>query len=1157
MKVGEFPGSKIAGSKTPDFKIPDYRIANFNIPDSQRTSLKIPSLKVLGCVLALTVSLAAQTFRGGIVGTVLDSTGASVADAKVTATNVGTGLSRNTVTGTDGDFTFPELPLGEYTISVTKEGFRTQTATSIHVGVGNPERVNVTLSPGQVSDKVEVTAEVPLVETTSNTLGGTIAAAQISELPINGRDFTKMLTMIPGSNADPSAVNDSPQSFGVFAVNGNRGRSNNFLIDGTDMNDGFRNDPAINQGGVFGIPATLLPVDAIQELPILNNTEAEYGRNSGSIVNIVTKSGTNNLHGSVFEYFRNNHVDARNFFNQKPAPANVFLNNQFGGSLGGPIIADKTFWFVAYEGQREKVGIPAPAVIPTQEQIANHTPVGGINPIIQNVLNLNPWTNGAPLPQFGDGGAGSDTSKTIETTTIATNRLDSLIAKIDHHVGKNDLLTGRYFFGDSDQSAPLAIVGGNLLPGYNTVVPTRVQIASLSFTHIFSPRLLVELRGGWNHFFETFSPQDKTLNPASLGLDTATNPGDFGLPVFNLGPACQLSIVGPCVPQQTSSFAQIGANKSVPRGRKDTNWQYFANFSNSSGKHNWKYGYEFRRTSVNQFFDSGHRGRLRFDTLDDFLAGVLQSNSSQVAGDSHRDTFQDNHAFYFQDNFRFNHKLTVNYGVRWDYFGVIGEKHDLFSILDPNVGLEQIGISGNPSSLYPKDYNNFSPRVGVAYDLFGTGKTIVRGGWGVAYDAFSQDFFSGQLPFNTNNAGPAFNGVGPRPITFGTPDSQALVVTPGPCGVNQIAVPGTTNGCTGTVFSGFTASDVFTVDQNIRTPYVQNYNLNIEQQLGSKVAVTVAYVGSQGRKLFHFIDINQVNPQTGVRPFDNGVTPPNGGQFGIVNQFESSASSGYNSLQAHLNLRNFHGLTSIVNYTWSHSIDTASDGQDYVPNAALPDNSFNQRAERGNSNFDARHRFSWIFNYKLPGSSQMPWLTSGWGMNGVLSIATGMPFNVNSFDGLNGTFEFSERPDLVGNPFSGTSTPFTFLNLTAFKAPCDVVDNVNFVCLSGPHFGSLGRNKFYGPHFRNFDFAFTKDNKITDRVGMQLRVDFFNVFNHPNFSNPLNPNDAVDYTTNGLDATGRGIGFLPVTVTPDVGAQNPYLGGGGPRNIEVAVRFTF
>src|SRR5581483_3597496 len=495
-----------------------------------------------------------------------------------------------------------------YNVTVTKEGFRTSTATSIPVGVGNPPSVRVTLTPGQVTEKIEVNAEVPLVETTGNTLGGTLEASQVSELPINGRDFTKMLVSIPGSNADPSSVNDSPGSFGVFSVNGNRGRSNNFLLDGTDMNDGFRNDPAINEGGVFGIPATLLPIDAIQEIAILNNTEAEYGRNSGSIVNTVTKSGTNDIHGTGFEYFRNDHLDARNYFNFRRDPItqeflrkNIFQNNQFGGSLGGPAIRDKTFWFLAYEGQREKVGIPAPATIPTQEQIALATPAGGINPIIQNILNLNPW---GPLPQYGNGGPGSDTPRTLSVTSNATNSLDSAIGKIDHHLGRNDLVTGRYFFGQSHQSAPLAIVGGNLLPGYNTVVPTRVQIGSLSLTHVISPHTLMEMRGGWNQFKETFTGEDVGLNPASVGLNTGNaffTPADYGLPVINV-----------------SGYAGLGANKSDPRGRVDTNLQYFTNFSVTAGSHSYKVGYEYRRTSVRQYFDLNHRGKLSFASLTDF-----------------------------------------------------------------------------------------------------------------------------------------------------------------------------------------------------------------------------------------------------------------------------------------------------------------------------------------------------------------------------------------------------------------------------------------------------------------------------------------------------------------------------------------------------------
>ena len=1094
--------------------------------------------KILAFVLLAAAALSAQTFRGGIVGTVVDSTGAAVAEAKVTATNVGTGLTRDITTGSSGDFSFPELPLGDYTVTVTKEGFRTQTATAVRVMVGNPALVNLTLTPGQVTEKVEVNAQVPLIETTSNTLGGTLEGQQMSELPVNGRDYMKMLTAIPGSNADPSAVNDSPGSFGVFSVNGNRGRSNNFLLDGTDMNDGYRNDPAINQGGVFGIPATLLPVDAIQEMAILNNTEAEYGRNSGSIVNIVTKSGTNQIHGTAFEYFRNNHLDARNYFNQKPDPANIFQNNQFGGSLGGPAIKDRTFWFLAYEGQRERVGIPAPATIPSQAMIAANTPSGGINPIVQNILNLDPW---GALPATGDN---PDGSQTFEVTTKATNRLDSVIGKVDHHLGRDDLFTARYFFGDSDQSAPLAIVGGNLLPGYNTVTPTRVQVVSLSLTHVISPRLLVELRGGWNRFRESFSPEDKSLDPASLGLNTVSSARDFGLPVISVG-----------------GLAGIGANKSVPRGRVDTNNQFFINFSRSSGKHNYKFGLEYRRTSVNQFFDLNHRGKLTFDSLADFLSGAA-SSGSQAVGNSRRHSYQNNYALYLQDGFRFTRRLTINYGVRWDYFGVFGEKDNLLSIFNPSIGLQQIGVRDAPGTLYPKDYNNFSPRIGVAYDVFGSGKTILRAGWGLAYDAFSQDFFAGQIPYNTSNAGPVFNGIGPRPIFFGTLDANALAVNPGPCASNQIQVPGTASECTGPVFGNFTASDVFSVAQNLRTPYVQNYNLNIEQQLTSKIGASVAYVGSRGRKLFRFRDINQATQVSGIvtHPFDLGPFTPSGTAFGFVNQFESSASSDYNSVQAKLMVRDLHGFTSGVNYTYSHAIDNASDGQDYAPNQAMPDNSFNPQAERGNSGFDVRHNFSFLFNYRFPSSQTMAWLTSGWGLDGVLSIRTGMPFTVSDFGNFNGSGEFIERPDLVGDPFASTSTPNAFLNLSAFQAPCPTaeLDVPNLACTGTPHFGSSGRNKFYGPRFRNLDVAFTKENKLTERVNMQLRVDFFNVFNHPNFANPVLPNFIVDWTTNGVDpATGRGTGFLPLTVTPDVGAQNPYLGGGGPRNIEVAVRFTF
>ncbi len=1080
--------------------------------------MRIRLALVLGVLLAITAIMQAQTFRGGIQGTVTDATGASIAGADVTVTSVDTGLTRTAQTDSAGNYAFTELPLGDYQVTASKAGFRTQTAKGIHVGVSMAERVNVQLTPGQVSEKVEVTAEVPLVETSSNTVGGTIEAVTVGELPVNGRDYTKLLQIVPGSTGDPSAVNDSPQSFGTVSVNGNRGRSNNFLIDGTDMNDGYRNDPAINEGGVFGVPATLLPVDAIAEMGILSGTQAEYGRNSGSVVNIVTKSGTNQLHGTVFEYFRNNHLDARNFFNTVSQPQAIFINNQFGGSLGGAIVKDKTFWYVAYEGAREKVGISTLAVVPTQADLT-----GATNPIIANLIAHNPW----PAPNITPNAAGDN----FQADTISTNRLDSVIAKIDQHIGKDNVLTGRYFFGDSSQSFPLGLVGGNFLPGYNTLTPTRVQIVSLSYTQVISSKLLIEYRGGYNRFAETFFPQDQMFDPRSIGLNTVSNPRDFGLP--------QIVISG---------FAAAGANRSLPRGRVDTNWQYFTNLSYNSGRHNIKVGYEIRRTSVNQFFDEGFRGKLSFSSLADFLSGTVDGGA-QVSGDSQRTTYENSHGVYFQDNFKWTRKLTLNYGMRWDYYGVIGEKKGRFSLLDPTKGLELVGTPGAPSSLYPKDYKNFGPRVGIAYDMFGTGKTILRAGWGLFYDAYSQDFFVGQLPFNTFNAGPAYNGIGPSPVLFGGPTAASL--TPVACGTpGSIAIPGSPL-CAPKVFGGFVASDVMTVAQNLVTPRIQNYNANVQQQLGDHAALTFGYVGSQGRHLFRFRDINQANILTGVRPFDSGPFRPDGGQFGIVNNFESTASSTYNSLQLSFSVRNFHGLTSTTNYTWAHSIDNASDGQDYAPNASLPDNSFNPSAERASSNFDVRHRFVWYWTYEVPWKTQgMKWLTSGWAVDGVVTLATGAPFTVNSFAGLNGTFEFVERPDIVGDPFAGTHLPDAFLNLTAFQAPCSG---------SGPtcHFGSEGRNAFRGPNYRDWDLAFVKNNSITERVKMQLRVDFFNILNRPNFSNPLNPSDAVDYTTNGLDANGRGQGFFGITATPDVGAGNPFLGGGGPRNIELALKFTF
>ncbi len=376
--------------------------------------------------------------------------------------------------------------------------------------MGSPTRADVKLSAGAVQERVEVTAEVPLVETASNTTGGTIEATQAMELPVNGRDFTKLLELVPGATSDPVGSTESAGSYGLFSLNGNRGRSNNYLLDGTDMNDGYRNLPSVNQAGVWGCPGTILPVDALAEIPVTGSPEAEFGRSAGATVNIVTKSGTNQIHGSAFEFFRDDALTARNYFNHLfpdggLQPKNSFTNHQFGGMLSGPIVSDSTFFLLAYEGQRENGACRRPGTVPTQDDIAANTPDGGVNPVIQSLLNAKPW---GPLPS-------SDGSVTFSTPF--NNISDNAIVKADQHLqifSPDDLLTGRYFYAHGMQSFPLGMLAtGTSAPGYNTLTPTHVNIVSLSYTSVPRSNLIVEFRGGYNRFLQQFLPAGHGAEP--------------------------------------------------------------------------------------------------------------------------------------------------------------------------------------------------------------------------------------------------------------------------------------------------------------------------------------------------------------------------------------------------------------------------------------------------------------------------------------------------------------------------------------------------------------------------------------------------------------------------------------------------------------------
>jgi hypothetical protein len=1134
------------------------------------------------CVALLTFVLlpvpsAAQTFRGTILGVVTDPSGSSIAGATITARNLDTGTIRTTVTTSDGTFRIPELPIGAYAVEVSFANFQTQITLGVRVDVAGESRVDVSLKTGTIAQQIQVQGDtLPEIEATSNTIGGTLVSKTVTDLPVNGRDYTKLIFLVPGVAGSPDQISDSPGSYGTFSMNGARGRANNFLLDGTDMNDGFRNDPAINEAGVFGTPATILPVEAVQELRVLSNYEPEYGRNAGAVINIVTKSGTNQYHGTGLEFFRNAATGARNYFNFDNEPKAPFLNHQYGGSVGGPIIKDKTFFFADYEGQHENVSSVGGACVPDPAQIAADG--GATNSVIAALLARNPW----PTPNI-PGTTSNDTScyvasdptqsfaNDVSVTNPGYNHLSSAIFKIDHNFNSTNILTGRYFFGDSVQSFPLALTGGNILSGFNTYTPTRVQLVSISYVRVVSPTKTNEARLGWNRFAEGFYPQDKAFQPSGIGLNTGTGYADSGLPVIDVG-----------------SFAQLGASDSDPRHRVDSNWHFIDNFSWSAGKHDMKFGYEFRRTTVSQFLGIDFRGELGFDDLPDFLAGNITDGGNQTAGNAVRNSAQDSHGLYFQDSFHLSRRFTINVGTRWDYMGIYHEKNNLVSNLGSIGNLVQPGTPTLPR-LYNPDYKNFAPRLSFAWDPMGTGKTVVREGLGIFFDAFSQDLFMDHLPENTYDPGLAYNPVGPAAMTSGT--AVATIVSGMP------------------VFTSFVpTTSIYVVDRNIRTPYMENFNLNIQHEIVKKVVVQIGYVGSEGHKLFRIRDINQPS-QAQVYSSDlannlalaaQGYTPSNPcipgsivagatvscvaavtrttyPQYAYVLQEETSANSNYHSLQSSIRLNNWHGVDSTFNYVWAHSLDNASDSEEFQPNASQPNDSTQPNLEYGNSNFDIRNRFTWNFVYRLP-TTQGSWqrLRNGWGINGIMNVQTGQPFQLNYFfeGDYSGSGEGYDRPDVVGPIAYNYHDPNNFLDVTSFAVPCtplpmapngtsiivnELAETSEQMCTPGTrHFGDEGRNSLRSAPFKQFDFSVFKDTKITERVNLQLRLETFNLFNHPNFANAFLPDFFADAAPGGTDpSTGLSVGHYALGATGDVGIGNPFLGSGGPRGMQLGVKVSF
>ena len=1060
-------------------------------------------------LLFATALATAQSYRGSIRGKVVDPSGGFIAGAKVTAKSSATGLTRDTLTDADGAFVLAELPAGQYVVVAESAGL-SPVAQNVVVNVGLDTTADFDLT--KVERKVEeVTvseALAPVVEESRDVLGEIVDHRLVNELPLNGRDFGKLVALVPGVTVEPAGVAGTQFGFGQFNINGNRDRSNNYLLDGTDNNDPYFNNSALNQVGITGAPATLLPIDAIQEFNLQSQFSAEYGRNSGSVVNIITRSGSNQFHGSAFEFLRNSALDARNYFNTDPRKTS-FQNNQFGGSLGGPILKDKTFFFGAYEGQRERVGsdfllgVPTAAEIAAAQQVAlaqidpntGNPFITSINPALLNILGFYP----------------SSSTGQIASVVRDKNDLDNFIAKIDHNLSNNEQLSGRYAFGRSQQTFPLGNNGGfgkgSRLPAFAQTSPTRVQVVSVSLLSTLSPSKINEVRFGYSRYRTSFSSLDANFDPSTLGPNFDLGTGKLGLPEFDFS-----------IPELENLGAQ---GFSVPRGRTSQTFQILDNFTFLHGRHTIKLGGEFRRAAVDNFNDNVERGIFQYspdgldpnpvvDVLANFFLGGVQDPFSFFVlantGNTHRTNYNNGLAFFAQDDFRARPNFTLNLGLRWEYFGPLSEKNNLLSNLAPDGTLALVGTHGL-DGVYRRDLNNFGPRLGFAWSV--TPSTVLRGGYGIYYDYVPMDLFIANF---TASAGVATNPIGPKPVF--------------PLGYDPTAFNGSNSGAP--ILNSITTGPftIFATPRDFPSPYIQNFNLNVQQKLGENASLEVGYVGSKGTRLVRLRDANQ--------PDENFNYPnPN---FASIDELTPISSSTYSSLQTTLRLQALHGFSGFASYIWGKSLDDASDGIDFTAGAAFPQDSNNLRAEHGASTFDTRQRFTAALNYDVPRWQGAGGFGSGWQLNWIVSAQSGRPIPIITSDDTTGRFYFNQRPNVVPgvNPILPHWNPVTgYLNPNAFSQPAFGT------------FGDLARDSIYGPNYWNLDFSVTKNTRLREKLNLQLRAEFFNIFNHPNFALP-----------NGSITPGQGPAGQ-ISQTPDVAQGNPGLGGGGPRVIQVGAKLNF
>jgi len=1070
---------------------------------------------VLFLIVSAVSICTSQIFPGRVTGRVVDAQGAVVAGASVKLANPSTGLERSVTTDETGEFNFPELALGSYDLTVSKPGFQTTILKGIRTSEGQVNTLTPVLKVGTVNTEVEVNSAPPLIQTETNSQGGQLTEEQVKALPIGNSDFTRLALTLPG------VVQNSNFAFAQYTINGSRARSNGFNIDGASNTDPSTYLPSINEGGNSATAATRLPLDAIQEVSVTSSgSGADLGQNAGSVMNAIVKSGTNQFHGSLYEIHRDAALDAANYFEDLAGkPKAPFVWNEFGGSAGGPLYIphvydgrNRTFLFGAYDGSRLRLGTTLRGNAPTATDIQT----------AENYLA----SQSIPVNQLGLNILGLYSNLGLSGPFVIDNRgqqaPDSFVIKLDHQISTKDSLSTRFLYGKGEDEFPgggPGPGGGSQLSPWFGVTPTHVANYAISEVHIFGPALLNTLRLGYNRFSQFQKGRDANVDPATIGLNTGVGPESFGIPEIDIGSGVR-SATDP------GRFANLGLQYGAG-GRVATSYQIADEVDFTHGRHAMKFGFNFLH-NYSDYTTVGSRGLLTFDGsqlgdtafanqgaiagLVDLLAGLpTPGNTNITRVSSDRSNLDQNVVSGFaMDTYKLTSTLTLIAGLRYDFLGTVDESRGRFSAFDPTLGLA-FASQFPGHNIYDAPKRNFGPRLGLAWkapvSLVPGRQLVVRAGYGIYYDTSPLNNFVGlsQNPIGPT-AGFTINPVPPIPFGVGIPIFGAGAPQP--------------------------PFDINSIDRHQKTPNTQTWNLNLEQELSSKFALQVGYVGNHSTHQLQQLDINQPTPgdpntSQQRRPFN--VKFPDLRQ---INTIESIGWANYNSLQASLRSTDFHGLTTQIAFTWSHNIDTASEVSDFFGTSGyVPQDSRNLAGSVGNSEFDQRRALIITYIYAVPAVSQngaVRAITRNWQLSGTTTFRDGLASPVLTFGGESGTQSFHERPNCVGPIHYQLSDLLqSYVLPGAFAPPAPGT------------FGNCPRNPIVAPGLNAWDINVQRTFKLTERFAFEFRTSFFNAFNHPNFAEP-----SPDLSTT-------------ITATADDGSFDSHFGVGGPRNIQFMGKLTW